>query len=87
MNRPEETDLDRALRDDGRKPAPFAGEIPLTHRGDRAVVAPGGPGAPGVVLVGFYDDRDRPITPARLTADEWDAFVAAGNAAFGRAPK
>ncbi len=75
-----ETDLDRALRDDGRKPVCNGGEVALVNHGDRAVVPPAGPGQ---ILAGFYSLKGERV-PGRLTADEWDAFVALGNAALGR---
>ncbi len=82
----EETDLDRALRDDGRKPppAPALGSIPLSYRHDRATIARA---EDGRVLLGFFDSAGNPVHPIRATGDEWDAIYRAGNAALGRDPR
>ena len=61
------------------------GTVRLSHRGDLAALSPT---SDGRLLVGFYDANMTAAHPAQFTPDEWDAFVAAGNRAFGReAPK
>jgi len=61
------------------------GSVDLSYlgRGDRAAVAPVDDGR---VVVGFYGADGTPVHPVRFTADEWDAFFAAGNKALGREP-
>lgn len=59
-------------------------KIKLSTYGDEAAVAPSLLGDDRI-LVGFFAANGMPEHPQVFTPTEWDAFVAAGNAALGRA--
>lgn len=67
------------MSDDKRR-----GTVKLSQYNEQAQVAPSAT-RDGSVAVGFYNaEGTEPVHPGCFTGDEWDAFVAAGNAALGR---
>ncbi len=57
--------------------------IPLEEQGDTAIVQQSG-AEPRGVIVTFLDSRGKGTNNVDMHEAEWDAFVAAGNAALGR---
>lgn len=67
------------MSDDKRR-----GTVKLSQYNEQAQVAPSAT-RDGSIAVGFYNaEGTEPVHPGCFTGDEWDAFVAAGNAALGR---
>ena len=60
-------------------------KIPLTEQGDTIIVQQSGAAPLGVILT-LHDSRGAGTSNVDIGPAEWDAFVAAGNAALGRTP-